>query len=158
MVPCRFVLVLAVAGAAACGSDSDQACEVDLLAMESLDGVAATDCGNVVAVGNEHPELAEAHHCVEDALHASSSFLVIWTYSGFEGEVSSAYVGKVEGDQLTVEQYQRAPDGAGNSATSRRGCAILTPMTTCDSSLLRGFLCFDCMDPSAPDVICPLDS
>ena len=129
-----------------------------MLATESLDGVAATDCGNLVAVGDEHPELEDAHDCVENALDASSSFLVIWTYSGFEGDVSSAYVGKVEGDQLTVEQYQRAPDGTGNVTTSRRECALLTPMASCDTSLLRGFLCFDCQAPSAADVICQLGS
>ena len=59
---------------------------------------------------------------------------------------------------MILEQYQRAPDGVGSDATTQRDCADLTPITTCDSSLLRGFLCFDCQDPSAAEVVCPLDS
>src|SRR5688572_20398288 len=106
VLPSRYVLMLAVAGSAACGSD--QTCDVDVLASASLDGVATTDCGNLVAQGDDHPELEEAHDCVEGALDASSSFLVIWQYSGFEGDVSSAYVGKVEGERVTLEHYQRA--------------------------------------------------
>jgi hypothetical protein len=156
VVPSRFFLVLAVASSAACGSD--QTCEVDILATESLDGVTATDCGNLVAVGDDHPELEEAHDCVEGALDAASPFLVIWKYSGFEGDVSSAYVGRLEGERLTLEYFQQAPDGTGTFATSSRECTNLTPMTTCDSSLLRGFLCFECKDPSATDVICAPDS
>jgi hypothetical protein len=149
-------ILLSTAGAAACSSE--QTCEVDVLARESLEGVAARDCGDPVAQGDEHPELQAAHDCVEQALEAPESFLILWTYSGFEGDVTSAYVGRVEERRWTLEHYQRAPDGVGNQSTSRRRCGDLAPMTTCDASLLRGFLCFECEEPSAPDVFCAPDS
>ncbi|HEU5056454.1 MAG TPA: hypothetical protein VFU21_08005 [Kofleriaceae bacterium] len=156
VVPSRSLVVLATAAGTACGSE--QPCEVDVLAPESLDGVAATDCGSLVAEGDDHPELEDAHDCVQGALDDRSSFLVIWKFAGIEGDVSSAYVGRVEGERLTVEHYQRAPDPTGSYTTSRRDCSQLVPMTTCDSSLLTGFLCFECEDPSAPDVLCSPDS
>ena len=134
----------------ACGSQ--QVCDIDELMNRELADAESADCGTYAIVVEEspdaHPELEEAHACVQAAIDAVEPFRVLWRFEGFEGTATSGYL-SLGGSAPDVIRFDQ-----GTGGTSRMDCDTLAPMDFCDPSLLRSFLCFECVGAADSQTIC----
>ena len=135
---------------------SEPICDVDELVSRELGDAVVTDCGRIqVAEFESSPALEAARDCVQGALDARAPFVVVWSQDWFEGTSIDAFVRSVPADvSPTITHVGQSPTGTGQVATGRTLCDGLAPLPTCDDSLLKSFLCFECIPGGQGERLC----